>query len=226
MDNALCDWNLFHCLFVDLYAQSADLQSALNDAITITRENIKETLNTAATVFSVHTGCQTSACLQVIERLDGTSIEDAVMLTILRDRLSEARNYVAGAAVTHRVRENTLHRQIFIDRVDGIVINDLKAAVADPAFQTSSRHWDGVYNALLIAPIPNMPATRAKSAFNSGDARPPRATLCIDNRNGGFEKEPHMALARELAWRLGVMLYRLEWLTGITEQARENGSIQ
>ena len=79
MDNAICDWNLFHSLFIDLVGQQRNIHNSVSEAINFTKDNIRNALNTAAGVFSIHTGCMTAACLQVIERMDTASIEDAIL---------------------------------------------------------------------------------------------------------------------------------------------------
>jgi hypothetical protein len=202
-NNAICDWKLFNLLYCEYHAIPEQYPALAAAAVAVINGNIQQVLDTAKRVYTVHTGFECEACLQMVDHLEGTRIEDAVIRTAMRDSFSE-RPMSTGK---HYVRDNSYHRKIFLDRASAIVENDLHAAQLRGEFTTTSNEWTGRYNAVLIIPIENV-APYAMNGATRQTASLPKATLCIDNKKGGFEGELPLHIARELAWRLGVLVWR------------------
>jgi hypothetical protein len=202
-NNAVGDWKLFNLLYCEYHAIPEQYPALAASAVEVINANIQQILDTAKRVYTVHTGFECEACLQMVDHLEGTSIEDAVIRTAMRDSFSER----PMSTSKHYVRDNSYHRKIFLDRTPAIVENDLYAAQLRGEFITTSQDWQCRYNAVLIIPIENV-APYATNGATRQTASLPKATLCIDNKKGGFEGDLPLHIARELAWRLGVLVWR------------------
>ena len=174
--NADCDRTLFDTIFVEWRTGRMSPVAARQACVTTIWQNIIQTLDTSRDIFTGFTADTCSACIQILNAVDGQSADGGVISTIARD--SRSRTERTSGKTGEKIKDNTIHRKIFIDRNVLFFCDNLNALNDAGEFSTSSDSWSNLYNAVLVVVIPNM--------LPDGDIGPPRATLCIDNKNGGF----------------------------------------
>jgi hypothetical protein len=205
--NAKCDMFLVERLFIQPFnAKSLDVvMSNIPLATSAVSLNIVRILNSTKDIISAAVGgAPCAACVKVFtDRNDTSQIGEMRLITLARDDISD--NDRQGVRMPSRVNENTAN--IGLIKVNGgehfYLCNDLKAARAKREFTTVSADWERYYNATLVVPIPDL----AENAV-----LPMRGLLCVDSMGGKFDDDLCVHYLRELAWRIGVMLYRLEGL--------------
>lgn len=199
--NARCDKEIFNCLFFDLYSGVHNERVAVSNSLDIVRRNIIDVLDTCSSIFSLITGEFCPVCIQAFSP-NGPEKENGIVKTIERDSKSSISRH--GPPVGQPVRGNTSHVEIFVNGKDIFIQEDMQGAIRAGKFSTTSKRWTDQYNAIMIAAIPPI------NPF--GPEEVTLATLCVDNKGGGFSDEVCQHFVRDAVWRLSVMLYRLDAL--------------
>jgi hypothetical protein len=204
-NNAECDRILFDIFFQDLM-KGRVAKDALQRAISVADENIEDTIEKAAIIFGAITGGRCAVCVKAVD-YDETDENNLRVSTYRRDdfSLNKRRTYDKTA---HSVRKNTADVFIFTETNgeyrNKVWANDnLRLAHKNHEYVNERPNWNDDYNATIVCGIENLRV----------DRKIPWAGLfCIDNKVGGLTSETAEHYARELSYRLSVMLYRTELL--------------
>ena len=215
--NAACDTRLF-VTFLDLLdlipeRSGPHVLARLETARQAVTGNIRDLADTGKEIFNAVTG---DACAVSIKLLSANhaSLGSSVVTAFLRDSESaSARGRVDE--VSYRVDDNTAFSSICLKGEPCFVCDDLVAEAAAKKYVNKRPGWQRDYNATIVVPIYAI----SKPDLN----QKPQELLgffCADNRAGGFDQPEAIRYARELGWRLSVMLYRHAALEARAEAAR------
>ncbi len=171
------------------------------------KTSLVNVLDAAKSLFEAMTGEECAACLQVLNQTPGLPIEDTDVYISARDSSSAAKrgtnSKIGTKSESHKVGLNTFSKRIFIENEDYIIENNLAERIKLGQIQSTSRNVGKTYDALFLFAIPNL--------YNEGV---PITILCIDNKTGVSKDKEDVCIhfGKELAWRIAVMQYRLEYL--------------
>jgi hypothetical protein len=205
--NAKGDRDLFNMLFVDFprprlnKAEKLAHLQVVKAAAGVVKTNLVNILDAAKSLFDAMTGEECAACLQVLSYNARDRIENADVYTSLRDKASDAKR---GTALdSHKISSSSLSEQIFARNEEVVIENNLRQKIEDGLIKSSSRNVGLTYNAVCIFAIPNL----AREGVTV-------TALCLDNMHGIPEDKINVCIhfGRELAWRIAVMQYRLDYL--------------
>jgi hypothetical protein len=208
--NAECDRRLFDIFFYRLMRPEVPC-GLIVQAIFVIDDNIEKTLGFAVSLFDAITGSKAgdrpAVCVKIIDLPNGRAevpVRDLQLRTYRRDPYSKGRRGQSDD-VLQSVRNNSADSYIFraVDNAypNQIYVNDDLKGSRD--YQNERADWRNDYNATIVCGIPN---------FHPGRRIPWAGLLCVDNKGGGFNNEIAKLNIKELATRVGIMLYRLNLL--------------
>jgi hypothetical protein len=204
--NAECDMKLFDSLFRRLHYLIPDrscvhLQSRLETGQSAVRDNIRNIADAAKEIFSVQTGRTCAVSIKLVSRPPETPEASSKVTAFLRDSDSESRRGVVDDKA-YRIDENTAFKLICLDGEPYYVCDDLVAATRSERYLNRRNGWARDYTATIVVPI-----FKITTPNFSAESQELLGFFCVDNHGGGFEHPDSIRHARELGWRLSVMLY-------------------
>lgn len=206
-DNAICDTQLFKILFLELYelipvTSNSGIQVSVAAARGLISGNIRDIANKAQAIFSAHTGRKCAVSIKLVA-LNSTSPGLSVVQSFLRDSESgSTRGQIADKS--YRVDQNTAFREICLGHKQVYVCDDLLDAARLNKYKNPRKWWELDYTATIVTPIYLLDSENVNHNLPQSVA----GFLCVDNKGGGFEDSESIRHAKELGWRLSVMLYR------------------
>ncbi len=217
-NNCVVDAELFQSLFADLTKTITEERNCINshpvigvamrhatvNALQLTKRNVRDILNELRDINSAYTGKACATCLKL-----PSSKRDSVII-IERDGASKTDR---GRNIAQSINGNTAFVQIESQGKDHFASNDLKALAAKDQYSNPRNGWQKLYNSSMVVPLPSPMDQGSNIGF-----------LCIDSLNGRLDDPQCLHYAKEVAYRLSAMVYRLGALNAILRRGFERAA--
>jgi len=118
-----------------------------------------------------------------------------------------------GRNIAQSINGNTAFVQIESQGKDHFASNDLKALAAKDQYSNPRNGWQKLYNSSMVVPLPSPMDQGSNIGF-----------LCIDSLNGRLDDPQCLHYAKEVAYRLSAMVYRLGALNAILRRGFERAA--
>jgi hypothetical protein len=166
--------------------------------------NLEYILDATCELFRIYTGCRCSASIKVICAVsDDYDLERANLKTVVRDPHSQAERGDDDGTI-YNVHDNTAFEEIILYQKEYFASDDLIKLYEDNKYSNKHRGWHRFYNSTLVVGIPALQSTE----FGTNIA----GLFFVDSLRGKLDNPTCRHFMMELAWRLAVMLYRMERL--------------
>lgn len=205
-DYSRCDQHLFETLFYDLALGKTERLQSLANATIYIETHIDQILSHTRALFTTLTGHPCTVTVKIID------LEEEAKNNIRKLKIKVYRR--DGYTVSSRqyppqpptmVVDNTADEHVILGPGGCFANDDLKSLPAGE-YKNPNQEWPAAYNATIVCGIDPMHDGHPL-IYASG-------CLCVDNKSGGLNNLTAREYALGISWRLAVLLYRLNRITG------------